>query len=213
VEAVDDLIAKLEKTLERNGVADNTYIFFSSDNGFHMGDHRLMAGKLTAFETDIHVPLVVAGPHVRAGRDVARITENIDLCPTFVHLGGAGTMPGADGANLGPLLRGKRVPSWPDAALVEHHGPDYGAEAGPDAPQPGSGNPTTYEVLRLRHAMYVEYANGEREYYDLDSDPYELTNIYPELSPDQVDALHSRLARMESCHGTASCRQAARNLP
>ena len=107
VEAVDDLIAKLEKTLERNGVADNTYIFFSSDNGFHMGDHRLLAGKLTAFETDIHVPLVVAGPHVRAGRDVARVTENIDLCPTFVHLGGAGTMPGADGANLGPLLRRK----------------------------------------------------------------------------------------------------------
>ena len=60
--------------------------------------------------------------------------------------------------------------------------------------------------------MYVEYANGEREYYDLDSDPYELTNIYPELSPDRVDALHTRLARMESCHGTASCRQAARKL-
>jgi hypothetical protein len=122
-------------------------------------------------------------------------------------------MPGADGANLGPLLRGTPVPSWPDAALVEHHGPDYGDEAGPDAAQPGSGNPTTYEALRLRHAMYVEYANGEREYYDLDSDPYELTNVYPELTPDRVDALHTRLARMASCHGTASCRQAARNLP
>jgi arylsulfatase A-like enzyme len=213
VEAVDDLLAKLQKTLERNGVADNTYIFFASDNGFHMGDHRLVAGKLTAFETDIRVPLVVAGPHVRAGRDVARVTENIDLCPTFVHLGGAGTMPGADGANLGPLLRGTPVPSWPDAALVEHHGPDYGDEAGPDAAQPGSGNPTTYEALRLRHAMYVEYGNGEREYYDLDLDPYELTNIYPELSPDRVDALHTRLARMASCHGTASCRQAARSSP
>jgi hypothetical protein len=105
------------------------------------------------------------------------------------------------------------VPSWPDAALVEHHGPDYGDEAGPDAAQPGSGNPTTYEALRLRHAMYVEYGNGEREYYDLDSDPYELTNIYPELPPDRVDALHTRLARMVSCHGTASCRQAARSSP
>jgi arylsulfatase A-like enzyme len=207
VEAVDDLIAKLEKTLERNGVADNTYIFFASDNGFHMGDHRLLAGKLTAFETDIRVPLVVAGPHVRAGRDVARVTENIDLCPTFVHLGGAGTMPGADGANLGPLLRGKPVPSWPDAALVEHHGPDYGDEAGPDVPQPGSGNPSTYEALRLPHSIYVEYANGEREYYDLRSDPYELSNAYTTLAPSRVDALHSQLARLESCRGVAVCRR------
>jgi N-acetylglucosamine-6-sulfatase len=61
--------------------------------------------------------------------------------------------------------------------------------------------------------MYVEYLNGEREYYDLESDPYELTNIYPELSPEKVDALHSRLVRMESCHGTPSCRRAARSLP
>ena len=127
---------------------------------------------------------------------------------------GAGTLPGADGANLGPLLRGNagaRPGATPRSSSTT--APDYGRRAGPDAPQPGSGNPPTYEALRLPHAMYVEYANGEREYYDLDSDPYELTNIYPELSPDRVDALHTRLARMESCHGTASCRQAARNLP
>ena len=62
MEAVDDLIAQLEATLERDGVAGNTYIVFSSDNGLHMGDHRLLAGKLTAFDTDIRVPLVVAGP-------------------------------------------------------------------------------------------------------------------------------------------------------
>jgi arylsulfatase A-like enzyme len=205
VEAVDDLIAKLEQTLERDGVADNTYIFFSSDNGYHMGDHRLMPGKLTAFETDIRVPLVVTGPDVPAGRDVARVTENVDLYPTFVRLGRAGPSPLVDGKGLVPLLRGNPAPDWRDAALVEHHGPDFAASAGPDAPQAGSGNPSTYEALRLPHSTYVEYANGEREFYDLTSDPYELTNTYQRLSPAQVDALHAELASLESCRGVVTC--------
>ncbi|MGH3056187.1 MAG: sulfatase/phosphatase domain-containing protein, partial [Gaiellaceae bacterium] len=189
------------------------YIVFTSDNGYHMGDHRLMPGKMTAFETDIRVPLVVTGPHVLHGRKVARIAENVDLCPTFDRLGRASVPHIVDGQSLVPLLRGQQAPSWRDAALVEHHGPDFGAAAGPDAPQAGSGNPSTYEALRLPHTTYVEYANGEREYYDLDSDPYELTNTYSELSPDQVDALHSRLAGLENCHSAAACRHAAGRGP
>src|SRR4029079_8373461 len=125
VEAVDDLIGRLQTTLVEKGLAANTYIFFSSDNGYHMGDHRLMPGKMTAFETDIRVPLVVAGPGGRAGREGARVTENVDLYPPFVRLGRAGTSPLVDGKSLVPLLRGDAAPNWRDAALVEHHGPDY----------------------------------------------------------------------------------------
>jgi arylsulfatase A-like enzyme len=198
VEAVDDLIGKLEQRLRRDGVADNTYIFFSSDNGLHLGEHRLMPGKLTAFETDIRVPLVVVGPNVLAGRNVARVAENVDLYPTFVRLGRAGSSPLVDGKGLVPLLRGNPAPDWPDAALVEHHGPDSAAAAGPDAAKLGSGNPSTYEALRLLHSIYIEYTNGVREYYDLKSDPYELTNTYTSLSPSRVDALHSQLAELET---------------
>src|SRR5262249_30001997 len=93
VQAVDERIAKLEARLRRDGVADNTYIFFSSDNGLPLGEHRLTPGKLTAFETDVRVPLVVAGPNVVAGSNVARVTENVDLYPTFVRLARAGTSP------------------------------------------------------------------------------------------------------------------------
>jgi hypothetical protein len=57
--------------------------------------------------------------------------------------------------------------------------------------------------------MYVEYTDGEREYYDLESDPYELRNIYPQLSPAQVDAVHSRLATLERCRGATTCQAAA----
>jgi N-acetylglucosamine-6-sulfatase len=210
VEAIDDLIARLEARLRRDSVARNTYIFFSSDNGLHLGD-QLMPGKLTAFETDIHVPLVVAGPHVGAGQTVARITVNVDLYPTFVRLGlgSSGFSPLVDGKSLLPLMRGKAAPDWRDAALVEHHGPDFAAAAGPDAARAGSGNPSTYEALRLPHSIYVEYANGEREYYDLESDPYELTNTYPKLSSRQADALHSQLARLKRCRGAATCQEAA----
>jgi N-acetylglucosamine-6-sulfatase len=208
VEAVDDLIATIEARLQRDGVARNTYIFFSSDNGLHMGNHRLTPGKLTAFETDIHVPLVVAGPTVLAGQDVAHVTENIDLYPTFARLGGAGKSPQVDGKSLVPLLRGVPTPRWRDAALIEHHGPDYAVSGGPDAPPPGSGNPLTYEALRLSHSIYVEYANGEREYYNLSTDPYELTNTYSKLSQQKVSALHSQLSALETCAGAAFCQRA-----
>jgi N-acetylglucosamine-6-sulfatase len=170
-----------------------------------------MPGKLTAFETDIHVPLVVAGPNVAAGRNFARVTENVDLYPTFVSLGRAGTSPLADGKSLVPLLRGDPARDWRDAALVEHHGPDFGVAAGPDAAQSGSGNPSTYEALRLPHSVYVEYTDGEREYYVLKSDPYELTNTYPTLSRHEVDALHSQLRGLERCRGAAACQHPARH--
>jgi N-acetylglucosamine-6-sulfatase len=208
VEAVDDLIAHLQATLARDGADRNTYIVFSSDNGYHMGDHRLMPGKMTAFETDIRVPLIVTGPGVTQAATVARIAQNIDLYPTFVRLGRAAVPPNIDGESVLPLLRGRPVPVWRNAALVEHHGPDVDP-TDPDAPLPGSGNPTTYEALRLPDSTYVEYANGELEYYDLSADPYELTNTASQLSADQLESLHSTLVALENCHSTAACRHAA----
>ena len=210
VEAIDDLIAQLQATLVKNGIAENTYIFFSSDNGYHMGDHRLVSGKMTAFETDIRVPLVVTGPGVTPGKTVARVAQNIDLYPTFVRLGRASVPPSVDGQTLVPLFGEQVVPIWRDAALIEHHGPDFDP-SDPDAPPPGSGNPTTYEALRLPESTYVEYANGEREYYDLRTDPYELTNTASQLTPDELASLHSTLTALENCHSRASCRQAAQH--
>ena len=59
--AVDDMIGDLVKSLHDSGELDNTYIFFTSDNGFHLGQHRLGAGKWTPYEEDIRVPLIVRG--------------------------------------------------------------------------------------------------------------------------------------------------------
>ncbi len=67
---VDDMLANVVTSLQKSGQLDNTYIVFSSDNGFHLGEHRLPPGKQTAFEEDIHVPLVVRGPGVPKGKTV-----------------------------------------------------------------------------------------------------------------------------------------------
>jgi arylsulfatase A-like enzyme len=201
VEAVDDMIGRLRTTLRKRGVAGDTYLVFSSDNGFHMGDHRLMQGKMTAFDSDIGVPLIVVGPGVPAGRTVGKLAANVDLRPTFSELAGAAVPESVDGRSLVPLLRGAGAADWRTATLVEHHGPDQD-RSDPDFQARASGNPTSYEAIRTPNAVYVEYKNGDREYYDLVGDPYELDNTYVELSPARQARLHDALAQLEGCSGS-----------
>jgi N-acetylglucosamine-6-sulfatase len=203
VEAVDKLVADVERTLAAKHLLRNTYIVFSSDNGYHMGEHRLLPGKMTAFDTDIRVPLVVAGPGVPAGETTTKIAENVDLRPTFDGIAGATVSRSVDGHSLVSLLGGRTPSGWRTGALIEHHGPDH-ARGDPDLPLPGSGNPATYEALRTKDAVYVEYHNGQREYYSLIRDPDELHNAYRRLSHAQRTRLHDQLAALRRCRG-ASC--------
>ncbi len=209
VQAVDRTIGRLRRRLRALGIARNTYIVFSSDNGFHLGQHRLTPGKLTAYDPDVRVPLIVTGPGVAAGRTVDAMTENVDLCPTFAELAGAPPPPYADGRSLVPLLHADAAASaaaadWRDAVLVEHHG-NVAAFGDPDAPPAGSGNPPSYEALRSRDELYVEYADGERELYELASDPFQLRNLADEASPERLAKLSGQLAAMASCRGAAQC--------
>ena len=205
--AVDAMIGELQQAVAAIGAAGNTFFVFSSDNGYHMGEHRLMPGKMTAYDTDIHVPLVVTGPGVPAGRMVEEIVQNIDLCPTFTELGYAAAPSSIDGRSLAPLLRGEKVDGWRTVALVEHRGPVRNL-ADPDLPGPRSGNPTTYEAIRMATSLYVEYASGEKEYHDLATDPHELRNTYAALPDDRKAALHATLDAVRNCHDAASCRAA-----
>jgi len=212
VQAVDRLLAGVLDTLAREHVAGNTYVVFSSDNGFHMGQHRLTEGKLTAFDTDIHVPLVATGPGIRAGSVAADLTANVDLAPTFEQLAGLAPTATVDGRSLVPLLRGERPEDWRTAVLVEHHGPDFAA-ADPDAPRPGSGDPSTYEAVRTADSLYVSYTRtGEREFYDLTADPYERANTAAGLAPERRAALDAAVAALAGCHGATACAVAERSI-
>ncbi len=202
VQSVDRMIAGIEATLSADHQLNNTYIVFSSDNGLHTGEYRLMPGKLTAFDTDIHVPLVVAGPGVPAGQTTDAMAENIDLAKTFAAMGG--TRFDCDGHSLMPLLDGAIPADWRNAILVEHHGPATDRND-PDAQDHASGNPPSYEAIRGKQFLYVEYNDGAREYYDLRADPYELHNLAARLAPAQLSVLHRELLALENCHSGASC--------
>ncbi|MDQ6936441.1 MAG: sulfatase, partial [Actinomycetota bacterium] len=204
VQAVDRMIGSLQSTLTQAGVAGRTDIVFSSDNGYHMGEYRLTPGKMTAFDTDVNVPLVAAGPGIRAAAVVGAPLQNIDLCPTFEALAGAATPANVDGHSLVSLLYGQSAAGWRTASLVEHHGPDKAA-ADPDRPTKKSGNPPPYEALRTTSYTYVEYAGGAIEYYDRRTDPNELHNVAGQLPAATRAARHSDLAAMTACHGQAAC--------
>jgi N-acetylglucosamine-6-sulfatase len=216
VEAVDKLLADTEATLAAEHLTNKTYIVFSSDNGYHLGQHRLARGKQTAFETDIHVPLIVTGPGVPRNRVVPQVAQNVDLYPTFVQLAGSRPAKTVDGHSLVPLLHpAKTSPRWRSVALVEHQKSNNAAD--PDF-EGGGSNPTTYEAIRISakslrgftrpvDAVYVEYKDPshETEYYDIKSDPFEQRNIATKLTSAQRGALHKVVVGLENCHDATTC--------
>jgi arylsulfatase A-like enzyme len=206
VQSVNRLVAALRKRLRERGVEGSTYFVFSSDNGLHIGQHRLTPGKRTAFDTDIRVPLVVAGPGLPAGRTTGVLAQNTDLRPTFEAMAGLDPSPDVDGIDLLPHLQDPFAAGGRGAALVEYSN---------DAPSPGVGDadsqsraaglPPDYTALRLPDATYVEDADGDREYYDLARDPHQRVNRYAALSPAQRASLAARLAALRACRGAAQC--------
>src|SRR5215469_9823206 len=212
VQAVDQMIGRLRATIAALGIQNNTYVIFSSDNGYHMGEYSLRPGKMTAYETDIRVPLIIVGPVVASGVSVDAIVENIDLAPTFTAWGGGpgGTNP--DGHSLIPLLGGKLVADWRRVALVEHRHPGYNA-SDPDAPPRHSANPPSYEAVRTAEGTYVEYQTGEATYYNLMQDPNELRNFISSLPAAKRQRLHEILAANSSCRGAVQCWQAQSMTP
>ena len=124
LQAVDEAIETLCKTLAETNQLNNTYIVFAADNGYHLGQHRMRRGKMTAYDTDIHLPLIVRGPGVAAGVKAEALVGNIDLAPTFADLAGAKAPDFVDGRSMTPLLHGTgktaKARTWREEFLVEH---------------------------------------------------------------------------------------------
>jgi hypothetical protein len=118
--SVDRLLGSIVATLEIEGVLDDTYILFTSDNGFHLGEHRLGLGKQTAYDEDIHVPFVARGPGIDAGTANDALALNTDLAPTFAAIAETPAAAFVDGRSLLPLLEGPVPAEWRSAVLVEH---------------------------------------------------------------------------------------------
>jgi N-acetylglucosamine-6-sulfatase len=216
-QAIDEMIGKIRGLLTDLHLDKNTYVVFSSDNGYHMGEYSLRPGKMTSFDTDIHVPLVIVGPGIAPGKTIKNIVENVDLSPTFTDLAGGSSPATADGHSLVGLLHPlpNALPiEWRDEALIEHRHPEKDV-ADPDLPEAKSGNPPSYNALRTDTAMYVEYDDAKHEvgFYNLKADPLELKNIAGSLSAEQLKRWHEVLQANATCHGAQACWDAQRMKP
>ncbi|MFC7532555.1 sulfatase [Actinoplanes sp. GCM10030250] len=211
IQSIDRMLGSLRATLSKAGVADRTVVIFSSDNGYHMGEYRLPSGKQTAFDTDINVPLVVAGPGIRAGRTVGAPVENIDLRPTFADLAGAQPPAEADGRSIKPLLEGGNPAQWRTASLIEHRDPATDP-ADPDYQRDSLNIPPAYDALRTARYTYVRYVDGSREYYDRRDDPLQLRNLARTLAPARLAELDAALIALTKCAGADACAAAGRGI-
>jgi arylsulfatase A-like enzyme len=180
--SLDEMVAGLIGELKATGELNNTYVFFTSDNGYHLGEHRIDLHKNTPYEEAIRVPLVVRGPGVLAGRTVDEMTLNIDFAPTIAELAGVSAPKFVDGRSLVPLLSATPSATWRSAFLLERGIP-------------------TYVGIRTETHKYVEHATGEKELYDLSSDPYELESRHETAAPALVKGLKSRLKVLKACAG------------
>lgn len=234
LQAVDEAIKKIIDTLVATGQLENTFTFFASDNGFHLGNHRQKEGKLAPYEEEIRVPLIVRGPGVPEGRVLEHVVGNIDLAPTFAGLGMAGIPDFVDGRSLEPLLRSSAPApdEWRQAYLIQGGQVmitasllTSGLDGSPaidvtdplllEPPDPDeisdsiaqkTGGVTPFVGIHTRQYVYVEYSSGERELYDLRADPYELQNL-ASTRADLVQQLSAHLAALSRCSGV-TCRVA-----
>lgn len=198
--SVEDLLQNVISTLRETGELDNTYIFFTSDNGYHLGQHRMTQGKRTAYEEDIRVPLLVRGPGVPANRVLKHQVLNNDFAPTFARLAGVTPPAFVDGKSMVPLLDASppTVSGWRTGFLTENWRTDAVG---------GTSDAPTYKALRTQSFLWNRYVNGERELYDMRNDPNQLDSRDPKDDQRLVRRLNNQLDRLVTCDGP-ECRAA-----
>ncbi len=202
--SVDDAVGSLVATLRDTGELDHTYLVFTSDNGFQLGEHTYLTKNLLARES-LSVPLLVAGPKV-VRRTVSAPVSLLDLPATFLELADVRPERPVDGASLLPFLRGRDAAPWRDTTLV----------------QTGSnGSRGRVAGWRMRGVVTGRYLFGvdvtEPRHvllFDHRRDPYEIRNLArsPRYHPVRV-ALAQRYRELADCAGVASCNRDFRSLP
>jgi N-acetylglucosamine-6-sulfatase len=226
--SIDEGVKSIVDTLGAMHRLRNTYILFTSDNGFFYGEHRLTGGKFLAYEPSTHLPLLVRGPGIKQNSSTNELVGVQDIAPTILELAGVKPDKSVDGRSLVPYwkdtdLRSTRpllYESFVETSDVEQNGGaespavTYARKNGAAAPAKHgkSGEPTAgasivappkdYEGIRLGAYKYIEWPDGEKELYDVEKDPFELENIARNANFFPIRAfLHAQLIRLESCVG------------
>jgi arylsulfatase A-like enzyme len=187
LQSVDDLVEAVVKALQDAGKLDETFVIFTSDNGFLYGDHRLI-GKFVPYEGSIRVPLMMRGPGIPKDQTRDQLVNNLDVVATIEQLSGAtpGIVP--DGRSLVPLFADAHAP-WRSAILVE---------GGHDREKPQQ----RFSAVRTATRKYVKYGDDFEELYDLNADPHELDNKvkHPAYASDAA-TLRTIQDKLKACAG------------
>jgi arylsulfatase A-like enzyme len=200
VASMDDNIGRLLDYLDDEGIAENTIVVYSSDQGFFLGDHGWY-DKRFMYEESLRMPLLVRYPReIEAGSENEEIVLNNDFAPTLLELCGLEPAEEMQGTSFVPLLRGKRVPDWRTSFYYRYwlHLRNHNVYA-------------HYGVRTHRYKLIFYYANGcnqpgahedprrqEWELFDLKIDPYEMNNVYADPAyRDVVQELTQELARTQ----------------
>ena len=167
VSGIDGAIGRFMEALEKAGLAENTIIVYSADNGYHMGN-RGLAGKWSHFEESLRVPLIVHDPRVKASKQGQVAKEpvlNLDLPATFLDWAGIGIPERYQGRSLKQIVSGEQYGEWRDETFHEHFAVRNRIPA--------------FEGLRNKNYKYVRYFDhGNHEFlHDLNNDPDELVNL------------------------------------
>ena len=173
---VDDQVRRIVATLRASGELDNTYIIFSSDNGYLLGEHRVKQGKLLPWDPSLRVPFLVRGPGIPAGEVRSDPISVVDWAPTILQMADA-PMPAGHKLDGVPLLD---IARFGDRGWVRA----IGTESGPKNRQEVGGR---QRGIRTPRYLYTDYGAGEEELYDLAMDPWQNCNLLGPLRARRVD--------------------------
>ncbi|KAF1980805.1 alkaline phosphatase-like protein [Aulographum hederae CBS 113979] len=202
LKGIDELIADCLSTLEASGQLSNTIIIFSSDHGYHTGNHRIPAGKSLPYKEDTHVPFFISGPGIPAGGSTEYPSNHVDIAPTILSL------VGLPKSQWPPFLDGRDLSQYwsPSSTHVETDAHEiiqieyWGAASveGALTPRPLLGIlQNSYKTVRIVGEgyayLYSHWCTHETELYDTIADPYELSPLDISVNGSEAARIAGRL--------------------
>ena len=228
LEAVDESVAKIVSRLQALNELGNTYIFFTSDNGFFNGEHRISKGKYRPYENSSHMPFMVRGPGLPHGRVSKELTTNVDLAPTIVDIAGATPNRVMDGRSLLPFAKNPKrtsrrpilLEAYPPKASTAAKPKERSAAAqaiesfaGPLAFVAKDPTPPNWKAIVYGRYKLVNFKGQGYELYDLRRDADEIDSVARNKRYGAVFSfLKKNLRKLAKCKG-ASCRRTIGKLP
>lgn len=187
VQGVDDSVGEVLDYLDRTGLAQNTVVIYSSDNGWYLGDLGLY-DKRFMYEPGLHIPLLARGPGIKPGQVTDLFTLNADFAPTFLDLAGLPVPADMHGKSLVPLLRGEKPNDWRDSVYYRYYH------------DPGHHNTRAhYGVRTATHKLIHYWKKDAWELYDLVNDPTEQKNLIDDpAQAATLSALKAEISRLQA---------------